>query len=57
MHGKELFNFFVDKAGVAMNAGDMFGPGGDGFIRMNVGCTRKTVEEALARIEKAFSEF
>jgi len=55
LRGKDLLKFFVDTAGVALNEGSMFGPGGDGFVRMNVGCTRKTVEEALARIEKAFN--
>ena len=37
MTGKELQNFFVNKAGIGMNEGSTFGPGGEGFMRMNVG--------------------
>lgn len=32
--------------------GFMFGPGGEGHLRLNIGCTRSTLREALARIEK-----
>ena len=53
MTGKELQNFFVDKAGVGMNEGSTFGPGGDGYMRMNVGTTHNTVMKALEQIEKA----
>jgi cystathionine beta-lyase len=34
----------------------MFGPGGDGFMRMNVGTRRAVLEEALLRLEKAVGE-
>jgi cystathionine beta-lyase len=53
MTGKELQNFFVEKAGVGMNEGSTFGPGGDGYMRMNVGTTHNTVMKALEQIEKA----
>ena len=55
MTGKELQNFFVEKAGVGMNEGSTFGPGGEGFMRMNVGTTHQTVMKALEQIEKAVS--
>ena len=51
--GKELQNFFVEKAGVGMNEGSTFGPGGEGYMRMNVGTTHNTVMKALEQIEKA----
>jgi cystathionine beta-lyase len=51
--GKELQHFFVDRAGVGMNEGSSFGPGGEGFMRMNLACPRVTVEKALEQIEKA----
>lgn len=51
--GKELQHFFVDRAGVGMNEGSSFGPGGEGFMRMNLACPRLTVEKALKQIEKA----
>jgi cystathionine beta-lyase len=56
MNGKELQSFFVDKAGVGMNEGSAFGPGGEGFMRMNIGTTRQIVAQALEQIEKAVAE-
>jgi cysteine-S-conjugate beta-lyase len=53
--GKELQNFFVQKAGVGLNEGSVFGPGGEGFMRMNVGTTHDTVIKAMEQIEKAVS--
>jgi cystathionine beta-lyase len=48
-----LRQFFVDKAGVGMNEGPRFGPGGEGFMRMNLACPRSVVEKALNQIENA----
>ena len=53
MTGKELQSFFVSKAGVGMNEGSTFGPGGEGYMRMNLACPLKTVVNALDQIEKA----
>jgi cystathionine beta-lyase len=55
MTGKELQNFFVSRAGVGMNEGTTFGPGGEGFMRMNLGTTHQTVMKAMEQIEKAVS--
>jgi cystathionine beta-lyase len=55
MTGKELQSFFVGKAGVGMNEGSTFGPGGEGFMRMNIGTTHQTVKKAMEQIEKAVS--
>jgi len=55
MTGRELQDFFVNRAGVGMNEGSTFGPGGEGFMRMNVASTRQTVIRALEQIEKAVS--
>jgi cysteine-S-conjugate beta-lyase len=55
MSGKELQNFFVTKAGVGMNEGSTFGPGGEGFMRMNLGTTHSIVMKAMEQIEKAVS--
>jgi len=48
-----LRQFFVEKAGVGMNEGPRFGPGGEGFMRMNLACPRSVVEKALNQIESA----
>ena len=51
-----LISLFIDKAGLALNDGEMFNPGGEGFMRLNIGTPRKIVEEALLRLEKAINE-
>lgn len=51
-----LVDLFVNKACVALNDGEMFGPGGEGFMRLNVAEPRSVVEEALRRIDKAVKE-
>ena len=53
MSGKELQSFFVNKAGVGMNEGSTFGPGGEGFMRMNLATTHSKVEKAMQQIEMA----
>jgi len=55
MSGKELQNFFVHKAGIGMNEGSLFGMGGEGFMRMNLGTTHSIVIKAMEQIEKAVS--
>jgi cysteine-S-conjugate beta-lyase len=55
MTGKELQHFFVHNAGIGMNEGSTFGPGGQGFMRMNIGTTHKKVIKAMEQIEKAVS--
>ena len=52
---KDLQNFFVTKAEVGMNEGSTFGPGGEGFMRMNLGATHQTVMRAMEQIEKAIA--
>jgi cystathionine beta-lyase len=56
MTGKELQEFFVSKAGVGMNEGSSFGPGGEGFMRMNLATTHQSVIRAMEQIEKAVAE-
>jgi cystathionine beta-lyase len=53
--GKELQTFFVTKAGIGMNEGSTFGPGGEGYMRMNLACPMSTVVKAMDNIEKAIS--
>jgi len=55
MNGKELQDFFINKAKIGMNEGSTFGPGGEGFMRMNVATTHQTVIKAMEQIEKAVS--
>jgi cystathionine beta-lyase len=53
MTGKELQDFFVGKAGIGLNEGSAFGPGGEGFMRINIGSTLQIVSRAMGQIEKA----
>lgn len=50
------FKFFLKEAKVALNCGDDFGDGGKGFVRLNFGCSRELLTEALERMEKAIRE-
>lgn len=51
---KELNDLIVQKAGLWLNAGPMFGAGGEGFQRINIGCPAATLQKALERLKKAF---
>ena len=48
-----LIDLFVNRARLAFNDGETFGPGGEGHMRMNVGAPRALVAEAMQRIEAA----
>lgn len=45
--------FFMENAKVALNDGSTFGPGGEGFVRLNFGCPRATLEQALNQMREA----
>jgi cystathionine beta-lyase len=47
--------FFINEAKVALNNGADFGPGGEGFVRLNFACPRSTLQEALERIREVLS--
>jgi len=50
-----LKRFFVQQAGVGMNPGMSFGDNGSGFMRLNIGCPRATLEQVIERIQAALS--
>ncbi len=54
--GKPLDDLIVYKAGLWLDPGEMFGPGGEGFQRINIACPRATLEEALTRLARALNE-
>ncbi|MGD8792984.1 MAG: PatB family C-S lyase [Anaerolineae bacterium] len=47
--------FFLEDARVVLNDGATFGRGGEGFVRLNFGCPRATLEEALERMKRALA--
>jgi cysteine-S-conjugate beta-lyase len=50
------FDFFLKEAKVALNDGVTFGRGGEGFVRLNFACPRKTLTEALGRMSFALEK-
>lgn len=56
LSSEALRNLIIEKAGLGLNDGPTFGLGGEGHQRINVGCPRSLVVEAMERIEKAVKE-
>lgn len=50
----ELKDFLVNKAKLGFNHGPTFGPGGEGFQRINIGAPRSILEEAMKRLYRAY---
>lgn len=53
MNDKQLQDFFVQQAGVALSPGTLFGAQGSGFMRMNIGAPRSVILTALDQIANA----
>ena len=53
--GGNPYGFFLKQARVALNDGATFGPGGEGFVRLNFGCPRPILVQALERMKQALS--
>jgi len=49
-------SLFQDKAGLLLNDGSMFGPGGEGHMRLNIGCPRSVLSSALDALKKAIDK-
>lgn len=49
----DLVDLFINKAGLALNDGSMFGDEGRGFMRLNIGAPRSEIISALEKLEKA----
>lgn len=50
---KDLVRRLIDKAGLGLSDGKLFGDDGEGFQRMNIGCPRSVIEDALVRMKNA----
>ena len=55
MKNQELSKFTTEQAKVALNDGGRFGTGGDGWLRLNIGCPRSVLEKGLEKLAGAFS--
>lgn len=51
----DLKKLFLNKAKLILNPGTTFGPGGEGFMRINIGCPMSTIVKAMSRLKSALS--
>lgn len=51
----ELKKIIYEKAEVALDCGSKFGAGGENFMRINFGCQKYQLEEALLRLNRVFN--
>lgn len=56
LSSEELEEKLIREGGVWLNPGSMYGAAGEGFMRINIACPRKRLEEGLKRIEKVFND-
>lgn len=52
---KELEDLIINKAGLWLDEGIMFGAGGEGFQRINIASPRVILEQALTQLEQAIN--
>ena len=50
---ERLVDLFINKAHLALNDGEMFGLGGEGFMRLNTGTPRAILAKALEQLKEA----
>jgi cysteine-S-conjugate beta-lyase len=55
LNPQALHRLFLDEAKLALNPGNSFGPGGEGFMRLNIGCPREILCEAMIRLKTALN--
>lgn len=54
---QRLVHLFVRKASLALNDGAAFGPGGEGYMRLNVGCGLEVLQDAMRKLKSAIDEY
>ena len=52
---EELRERLVKKGKLGLESGAKYGPGGEGFVRMNIACPHETLRDGLNRLKIAFS--
>ena len=53
MSRDERNDLFINKAGLALNDGETFSPGGEGFMRLNVAVRKAVLAQALKQLKDA----
>ncbi|MBT2689443.1 pyridoxal phosphate-dependent aminotransferase [Bacillus sp. ISL-47] len=54
MTDEELRKQLLEKGKLALEPGPKYGPGGEGFVRMNIACPHEVLADGLARLKRAF---
>ena len=57
LNHQQLVDLFVKRARLALNDGEMFGKGGEGFMRLNVAAPRSILQTALDRLKEVCQSF
>ncbi len=52
----ELNSFMINKAKLGLNNGVSFGPGGEGFMRINIASPLHIIKQAMEQLRKAINE-
>ncbi|MBK5443769.1 MULTISPECIES: MalY/PatB family protein [unclassified Peribacillus] len=55
LNDKEIKERLIHQGKLALEPGSKYGPGGEGFVRMNIGCSRSVLLDGLNRLKVAFS--
>jgi cystathionine beta-lyase len=53
LNHEQLLDLFINRAHLALNDGEMFGSGGEGHMRLNVGEPRSIVQRGLEQLAEA----
>lgn len=56
LNDRDLTDFFMHKAKLGLNPGIMFGPGGEGFMRLNIACPLEVLKQAMEQLYAAIGE-
>ena len=57
METDDLQDFFVQKAGLGLNKGTIFGPGGEYHLRLNAACPRSILVQAMEQLQLAVNSY
>ena len=56
MKSAVLADYLLDNAGIALVPGDVFGPGGEGYLRMSFAASYESIVEGCEKLRKAVEE-
>jgi cystathionine beta-lyase len=56
MTSAELSKLMAEKYGLALGKGSNYGSDGEGFMRLNIGCPRATLEKGMAQLIKMYDD-